>query len=54
MKSGLLLFVPSLTGCVLVDSLVVCCSAVSGVLAGPGADGPLRGTTHPGHISMAS
>ena len=43
MKSRLPLFVSSLTGCVLVTSLVVGCSAVSGVLAGPGADGPLRG-----------
>jgi peptidoglycan lytic transglycosylase len=44
MKSVRHLFVPSLTGGVLVVSLVCGCPAVSGALAGPGADGPLRVT----------
>jgi rare lipoprotein A len=49
MTSVLRLFVPSLTGCVLVASLVCGWPAVSGALARPGADGPLRATagTHP-------
>ena len=40
MKRDLPLFVPSLTGCVLVASLVFCCPDVYGALAGPLADGP--------------
>jgi rare lipoprotein A len=40
MKRALPLFVPSLTGCVLVASLVLCRPDVSGARAGPLADGP--------------
>jgi rare lipoprotein A len=40
MKRALPLFVPSLTGCVLVASLVLCGPDVYGAPAGPGADGP--------------
>src|SRR5712691_7009472 len=38
------LFVPSLTGCVLVASVVFGCPAVSDALARPVADGPLSAT----------
>ena len=40
MKRALPLFVPSLTGYVLVASLVLCCLDVSSAQAGPLADGP--------------
>ena len=40
MKRALPLFVLSLTGCVLVASLVLCSPDVSGAQAGPLADGP--------------
>src|SRR5262245_13953027 len=47
MKRGLLLFVPSLAGYVLVVSLVFGCPGVSSAQAGSGADGSQRLTVGP-------
>jgi rare lipoprotein A len=53
MKRALPLFVPSLTGCVLVASLAFCCPDVDGAQAGRAADGSPRATAGTKPLSPA-
>jgi rare lipoprotein A (peptidoglycan hydrolase) len=53
MKRALPLFVPSLTGCVLVASLAFCCLDVDGAQAGRAADGSPRATAGTKPLSPA-